>query len=122
AVIDCGARRVPQGTLLRTLKDLGFPPRETDHDDTCAEEEQDLKSAKLIALIAGGLVSLASVFMIPRVWQGASPIFVFVQAILAILTAVCPASFVLRNAWQSLRRGILNQNVLAPSASVGCLH
>src|SRR5699024_12490185 len=88
-------------------------------DDTFAEEEQDLKNAKRIALIAGGLVSLASVLMILRVWQGASPIVVFGQAILAILTAVWPASFVLRNAWQSLRRGILTQDVLAASAAVG---
>src|SRR5699024_12038601 len=72
-------------------------------------------------MIAEGLVSLASVLMILRVWQGASPIFVFCQAILAILTAVWPASFVLRNVWQSLLRGILNQDVLAASAAVGGL-
>src|SRR5690625_1441446 len=120
-LINYDAGRVRPETLLRTLNDLGFAPRETDHDDTFAEEEQDLKNAKRIALIAGGLVSLASVLMILRVWQGASPIFVFGQAILAILTAVWPASFVLRNAWQSLRRGILNQDVLAASAAVGGL-
>src|SRR5699024_6736322 len=34
---------------------------------------------------------------------------------------VWPASFVLRNAWQSLRRGIINQDVLAASAAVGGL-
>src|SRR5699024_6972366 len=103
------------------LNDLGFAPRETDHDDTFAEEEQDLKNAKRIALIAGGLVSLASVLMILRVWQGASPIFVFGQAILAVLPAAWPPSSVLRSAWQSRRRGILHQGVVAASAAVGGL-
>src|SRR5699024_8082356 len=36
-----------------------------------------------------------------------------------ILIAVWPAPFVLRNAWQALRRGILKQDVLAASAAVG---
>src|SRR5699024_1856091 len=83
--INYDAGRVRPETLLRTLNDLGFAPRETDHDDMFAEEEQDLRNAKRIALIAGGLVSLASVLMILRVWLGASPIFVFGQAILSVL-------------------------------------
>src|SRR5699024_12301437 len=100
-------RFIPE-TFFGPMTDLGFASREPNHDNTFEQDEHALKNAKRIALIAGGLVSLASVLLILRVWQGASPIFVFGQAILANLTAVWPASAVLRNAWQSLRRGILN--------------
>ena len=120
-LVNYDAGRVRQETLMRTLNDLGFSLRDTDRDDTFAEEEKDLKNAKRIAGIAGGLVSLASILMILRLWQGTSLGFVYSQAVLAILAAVWPASFVLRNAWQSLRRGILNQDLLAASAAIGGL-
>src|SRR5699024_8530329 len=82
-LVEYDAGRVRPEKMMRTLNDLGFTPRESDHD-TFAEEEQELKKAKRIAWIAVGLVSLASILMIFRIWQGASPVFVYGQAILAV--------------------------------------
>ncbi|UYG98168.1 heavy metal translocating P-type ATPase [Cytobacillus firmus] len=119
-LIEYDAGRVLPEKMMRTLNDLGFTPRESDHD-TFAEEEQELKKAKRVAWIAGVLVALASILMLITFWQGDSLGNVYGQGFLAILTAVWPASFVLRNAWQSLRRGILNQDVLAGSAAMAGL-
>ncbi len=116
-LIEYDAGRVRPEKMMRTLNDLGFTSREPDHD-TFAEEEQELKKAKHIAWMAGVLIVLASILMAFTLWLGPSLWRTYGQAILAVLTAAGPASFVLRNAWQSLRRGILNQDVLAGSAAM----
>lgn len=109
--------RVRVDAVTRTLQHLGFAVREPDKVDVFAEEEKELALAKRVAKVAGTLVTVAAILMLVRYIVGSSLGFNVAQGVLALVSAFWPVSFVFRNAFQSLRRGILNQDVLAASAA-----
>lgn len=107
--------------LRDTLSKLGYSPRDPDVPQALAEEERELHHARRIALATGVLVSFASALMVLSILQGSQLVLSVAQAAIALTAAVGPARFVLRNGWQSLRRGILNQDVLASGATLAGL-
>ncbi len=119
------ARTAPE-RLVATLLDLGYSVREPDRADLWAEEERELARARRIALAMGVLVALATAFMglheLPGLREmgpgGLATLLGPAQAALALTAAVGPARFALRNAWQSLRRAILNDHVLAAAGAL----
>ena len=117
--------RVPVATLTDTLRDLGFTVRDPDRSDVFAEEERELARARRIAAATGSLVIAATALMVASRWGQVSPdlhaVIPGAQAVLALLASIGPARFVYRNAWQSLRRRILNQDVLAAAAALAGL-
>lgn len=113
--------RVQAETLEGTLRKLGYSPRSPGLSETLAEEERELHLARQVAIAMGFLVALASALMILAIWWGSSLVLSLAQAALALTAAIGPARFVLRNGWQSLRRGILNQDVLASGATLAGL-
>lgn len=104
-----------------TLLDLGYTVHDPDQAGVLAEEERELEKARRIAVSTGILVSIATIIMGVSWWQGPHVLLALGQAVLAITATVGPASFVYRNAYHSLRRGILNQDVLAAAAAVAGL-
>lgn len=110
--------RVRPDALTATLLDLGYTVREPDRTDVFAEEERELARARRIAVATGVMVAAATVLMALHAWRGPHVALALGQAALAATAAVGPARFVFRNAWQSLRRGILNQDVLAAAAAL----
>ena len=113
--------RVSVETVTQTLGQLGYTVREPDHDDIMAEEARELAQSLRVAKIAGVLVALAVLLMSVRWAIGPQRAFGIGQGVLASATALWPAAFVFRNAFQVLRRGILNQDVLAAAAATAGL-
>jgi len=115
--------RVAAERLVATLLDLGYTVQEPDRGDLWEQEERELTRARRIALAMGVLVALATALMGvhallgPRLTWGPS-VPVPAQGALALAAALGPARFTLRNAWQSLKRGILNDHVLAAAGAL----
>ena len=105
-----------------TLTDLGYTVREPDRAAIFKEEERELARARRIALTMAGWVAMATLLMAAHALYrpaAASPSSTaLVQGILAVAAALGPTRWVLRNAWQSIRRGILNDHVLAAAAAL----
>jgi Cu+-exporting ATPase len=125
ALVRYDPAQVDESDIWRILQDLGYEPRQTDKEAMFEQEEEDLTAARRKALVAGGLLVgvsalMAGDYFLPDV----TPISVYAAAIgaLALGTVVGPArSIIFRNGWQSLRRGILNQDLLVSVAAVGGL-
>lgn len=109
--------RVRPETLRETLTTLGYQPRSPELANALAEEERELRHARRTALEMGILATPAVILMLLAIWLGTRPGFSVAEAAIALFAVAGPARFVLRNGWQSLRRGILNQDVLASSAT-----
>ncbi|HZU06641.1 MAG TPA: cation-translocating P-type ATPase [Chloroflexota bacterium] len=108
--------------LIETLQALGYTVHEPDHPARFAAEERELRAARRAALLAGALLLLASGLMAWTLLAGPAPWRALALGALAGFTALGPARPILfRNGWQSLRRGILNQDVLASAAALGGL-
>ena len=113
--------QVDPRAVTGTLLDLGYTVWEPDRADVFAEEDRELQGSRRVALATGVLVAAATLLMLANWWWGPHPAFALGQAILGLVASLGPASFVYRNAWQSLRRGILNQDVLAAVAALAGL-
>ncbi|UOF90024.1 cation-translocating P-type ATPase [Fodinisporobacter ferrooxydans] len=120
-LIDYDPGRVRIDTMTQTLYQLGYTSREPNRADVFAVEKQELNNARRTAIHVGILVALATIWMVLRFWLGHSMIFDVGQAAFAIISTLGPASFVFRNAFQSVRRGIVNQDVLAAAAAAAGL-
>jgi heavy metal translocating P-type ATPase len=121
-LVEYDPARVSPGVVEETLEDLGYTVREPDRAEILAEEEQELAAARRKAFWAGGLLLGASALMAAMLAAGPHLLLAAAMGALALVTALGPARFILaRNGWQSLRRGILNQDVLVSAAAVGGL-
>jgi heavy metal translocating P-type ATPase len=110
--------RVVAERLVATLVDLGYTVQEPDRGDLWEQEERELARARRIAFAMGLLVAGSTALMGLRAVPGLRPYLVPALAALALGSALGPARFVLRNAWQSLKRGILNDHVLAAAGAL----
>ncbi|NLG68491.1 MAG: cation-translocating P-type ATPase, partial [Firmicutes bacterium] len=74
------------------------------------------------AMAMAAWVAAATLIMAASAWRapaaGPLPSLALLQGALAVSAALGPPRWVLRNAWQSLRRGILNDHVLAAAAAL----
>lgn len=113
--------RLHPQAVTATLLELGYSVREPDRADVFQEEERDLQRACRIAVATGLLAVAATAVMGASAWYGPHRAAGVIQALLALGAGFGPASFVFRNAWQSVRRGILNQDVLAAAAALAGL-
>jgi heavy metal translocating P-type ATPase len=122
ALIEYSPAHVTPEAIIGTLEDIGFTVREPDEAATFSQEEQELVTARRKAAMALVLLGTASVVMLASAWLGPSLPRTMAMAGLALCTALGPARFILvRNGWQSIRRGILNQDVLVTASALGGL-
>lgn len=113
---------VTPGVIEETLEDLGYTVREPDRAEIFAEEERELAASRRKAFWAAGLLCGASALMAAMMAVGPHSLLAAAMGALALVTTLGPARFLLvRNGWQSLRRGILNQDVLVSAAAIGGL-
>ncbi|HET7325276.1 MAG TPA: cation-translocating P-type ATPase [Halococcus sp.] len=125
ALVRYDPAQVDESEIWRILQDLGYEPRQPDPQERFEKEEEDLAAARRKAAIAGGLLVgvsalIAGNFFLPEF----TTISVYAYAIgaLALGTFFGPArAIIFRNGWQSLRRGILNQDLLVSVAATGGL-
>ncbi len=122
ALVQYDPTRLNAATIEQALEDIGFTVHAPDDAAIFAQEERELKMALGKAKTAGVLLLAASVLMIAAAIWGPDPFRTLVMAALALLTTFGPARFIVaRNGWQSIRRGILNQDVLVSASALGGL-
>jgi len=98
--------------LRDTLRQIGYTVRDTDKVRAYEEQEAELRKARNLLIIASVFTAITLVIMIAR-WSGyRAPWFRPTMIVLALLTVFGTGWHILVMAWQSLRRGILNQHVL----------
>ena len=103
---------VEEGELSQTILDLGYTIRDPDKVKAFEEQEQELALHKRRLLIASGFTAAAFAVML-AMWLGTMAWwFPYATMVLALLTVFWPGWYIMKKAYQSLRRGILNQHVL----------
>ncbi|HXF70718.1 MAG TPA: cation transporter, partial [Thermoflexus sp.] len=121
-LVDYDPQRVAAEEIRQVLDTLGFEPREPDEAGMLAAQERELAQARRKALQAGVLIGLASAVMLAAYLRGPTPVGMLAMATLALYATFGPARFIIfRNAWQSIRRGILNQDVLVSASALAGL-
>jgi P-type Cu+ transporter len=105
------AQRTPD-ELREVLRQLGYTVRDPDKVQAFEEQKAELREAKKRLLVAAGFTA-ASLLLMVAMWLGYSqPWFRLAMPALALATVFGPGWHIALMAYQSLRRGILNQHVL----------
>jgi heavy metal translocating P-type ATPase len=113
--------RVSATRLTDTLRSLGYTVRDPKRVRTFEEEEAELQTERDRLTIAGAAAWVAFLAML-LMWVGRHHPWVhWVMAGLALLTVFGPGLYILKMAWASARRRILNQHVLMEVAAFGGL-
>lgn len=122
ALVEYDPTGVDPQAIVATLEAIGYTVREPDEAAIFAQEERELAMARRKAAMALALLGAASALMLASAWFGPSLARTLVMAGLALFAALGPARFILvRNGWQSIRRGILNQDVLVSASALAGL-
>ncbi len=121
ALIAYDPSRVTSATLTDTLRSLGYTVRDPKRARTFEEEEAELQRERDRLIIAGAAAWVAFLAML-LMWVGRHhPGIHGFMAALALLTVFGPGLYILKMAWASARRRILNQHVLMEVAAFGGL-
>jgi len=111
-LIQYDDQQVAASGLKKTLEDLGYSIRDSDKLKAFEEQRQELRIHRKRLEFAGGFTAVVLAIMV-TMWTGVqSRWFTWVAMILALATMFGPGWYILKKAYQSLRRGILNQHVL----------
>ena len=114
--------RLQPSLVEQALEAIGFSVQLPDEAAALAAENRELRLARRRALAAGGLLAAASALMLAERWAGPAAWLTGTMGLVALLATLGPGRFVIaQNGWQSLRRGILNQDVLASASALGGL-
>ncbi|MGI9050482.1 MAG: heavy metal translocating P-type ATPase [Rubrobacteraceae bacterium] len=122
ALIRYDPGRIGEHEIRETLEDLGYTARDPDQAEIFAEEEEELAAARRKAMLSGGLLIAASALMGATLLVGEDVFLSAAMGALALFIFFGPARFIIfRNGYQSIKRGILNQDVLVSVAAIGGL-
>ncbi|MCL5999603.1 MAG: cation-translocating P-type ATPase [Chloroflexi bacterium] len=122
ALVQYDPARTSVVTLQQALEDIGYTVREPDQAEIFAQEEHDLLEARHKAFAAGGLLLGASAVMGVMLLAVAQVPLAVTMGVLACVALLGPARLIVfHNGWQSVRRGILNQDVLVSASALGGL-
>ncbi len=121
ALVRFDPARVMPPFITDTLRSLGYTVRDPNKVRTFEEEESDLRQERDRLTIAGAAAWMAFITMLVM-WIGRHhPWAHWFMAALAVATVFGPGLYILKMAWASARRGILNQHVLMEIAAFGGL-
>ena len=121
ALVQYDPQKVTATQLRDTMRSLGYTVRDPDKVRTFEEEEAEVRQHRNRLLVAAG-VTIVSLGFMGAVWTGlAQPWFRWVMLVLTLSMIFGVGWFILKMAWASLRRGILNQHVLMEFAAIGGL-
>lgn len=122
ALVQYDPTRLSATTIEQALEDIGFTVHAPDDAAIFAQEERELEMALSKAKTAGVLLFAASALMVAALIWGPDRFRTLAMAALALFATFGPARFiVVRNGWQSIRRGIFNQDVLVSASALGGL-
>ncbi len=109
--------RVAERQIRRALEQMGYTIRDPDRLRAYEEAEEELARHRRRLLGAAGLTAGALGLMV-AMWSGYRPAWMpYAMLGLALLTLLGPGGYILRMAYHSVRRGILNQHVLLELAA-----
>ncbi|HDY69114.1 MAG TPA: cation-translocating P-type ATPase [Candidatus Scalindua sp.] len=122
-LISYDPSKISRGELEKTLTDLGYTIADPRKVKAFEEQEKELRLARKRLFIAGTFTLISLILMI-LMWSGIrSWWFRWAMLSLALATMFGPGWPIKKKAWQSLKRGILNQHILlelgAFSGSIG---
>jgi P-type Cu+ transporter len=121
ALVVYDPQQVDATTITETLRSLGYTVRDPKKVRTFEEEEAELRRERERLIIAGAAAWVAFLAMF-LMWFGRYHFWmVWVIAALALLTVFGPGIYILKMAWASAWRRILNQHVLMEVAAFGGL-
>lgn len=111
-LIEYDHNQVDEPELRETILDLGYTLRDPDKVRAFEEQQEELAQHWRRLIIASGFTAAAFVLMVVM-WLGVMSSWLAYGAMgLALATMFGPGGYILKKAYQSLRRGILNQHVL----------
>jgi len=114
-------QQVGPDQLRRTVEQLGYTYRDPDKVRSFQQEEAELRRSRNRLLLAGGFTLAAAALMLvgmePFLTWLAHPLLNWVMLALALETMFVAGWFIKPMAFQSARRGILNQHVLLEFAA-----
>jgi len=131
-LLDYDPQRVSAVAIRQTLRQLGYTLRDPDKVQALEERRQELHTAKR-RLLASGLLTLLALGFMTLMWvqkgifvdghfTDTGQLWMALATLgLALGTMFGPGRYIKRKAFQSLRRGILNQHVLLEFAAFGGL-
>ncbi len=121
ALIAYDAAKVTSTQLTDTLRSLGYTVRDPNKVRTFEEEEAELGRERERLTIAGAAAWIGFMVML-LMWVGRHhPLAHWFMAALAVLMVFGPGLYILKMAWASARRRILNQHVLMEVSAFGGL-
>jgi Cu+-exporting ATPase len=121
-LVEYDPTRISPRLIEKNLEDIGYSIHAPDAAEIFAQEEHEPRGARRKAVLAGVLLLAASGLMLTALLAGPSLPGTLTMGALALFAALGPARFIImRNGWQSIRRGILNQDVLVSASALGGL-
>ncbi len=119
ALIAYDPSRVSATALTDTLRSLGYTVRDPSKVRTFEEEEAELARERDRLSIAGAAAWIGFMVML-LMWVGRHhPLAHWFMAALAVIIVFGPGLYILKMAWASVRRHILNQHVLMEISAFG---
>lgn len=117
AVIEFDPGVLTEDQVRETLIDLGYTIRDPRRIKAYEEQQKEIEVERRRLWVAGVMTGLSLVQMALMWFDMLSPsvlrpVMTVGMPILALITIFGPGLYILRMAWHSLRRGILNQHVL----------
>ncbi len=113
--------RVSASALSDTIRSLGYTVRDPKKVRTFEEEEAELQQERGRLTFAGSAAWVAFLAMLLMWFSRPYPWTDWIMATLALLTVFGPGLYILKMAWASARRRILNQHVLMEVSAFGGL-
>lgn len=111
-LVEYDEERIKSSELKQIMMDLGYTIRDPDKVKAFEEQKQELQTHRRRLLIASVLTLTALVIM-SMMWAGVMAWWhPWATFGLAFVTMFGPGWYIKKKAWQSLRRGILNQHNL----------
>ena len=111
-LIEYDPDRIQQRNLKQILLDLGYTIRDPDKIKAFEEQQQELTTHRN-RLIVASVLTLAALGIMSMMWADVMAWWhPWATLSLALVTMFGPGWYIKKKAWQSLRRGILNQHNL----------
>ncbi|WP_435181645.1 heavy metal translocating P-type ATPase [Halorussus sp. AFM4] len=117
---------VSEVELRDALRDLGFTVRDPDKEARFEQQQAELDRGKRRLAVAGALSGLTAAMMLFMVlvrgrFESTSTAMDLAALGVALATTLGPGRYILSKAYNSLRRGILNQHVLLEAGALAGL-
>ncbi len=120
ALIEYDPRRADAATLRSILARLGYTARDLDRVKAREEQTEELRLERRRLIVAGIAAGITAVLMVGMLFGITEPWWCIpVLMVLAAATVFGSGRHILTMAYQSARRGILNQHVLLEIGALG---